>query len=73
MMVANLVPQTSINDLVDTFHTSLEVNGPVVFCEASAALLTHIVLRSETGLTTKAGSFPERVVNWISTKWNAGE
>lgn len=73
MLLCGLVPQQFINDLLEAFDSSLDVNGPSLVDDASIQLMQTVVQTLARVRMSSTNGFSERLLAWMFGKWRPGQ
>lgn len=66
MLRSELVSQSSINELLQVFTSSMDLNGPVLFADSLGALLTEVMGIARQSNGDSSSKTAASVTNWIN-------
>jgi hypothetical protein len=69
LLKLNIVPYTAVSDTVQSMMMSIELSGPALLTETSAALMTTLIRERINENPTHYNVTAERVLNWLFSKW----
>jgi ataxia telangiectasia mutated family protein len=68
-----LVQYSSIVGVLENMLSSVDLHGPALFSDASAALWTTLIQLKASENPSSALGVSERVLQWLFNKWTPGK
>lgn len=73
LLKLEIVPFTAVSDTIQSMLTSIELTGPSLLTESSAALLTTIMRERTKENPSQFNQTAERILSWVFMKWTPSE
>lgn len=64
-----IVPFTAVSDIVQSMLASIELTGPALLTDSSAALMTSIMRERMKENPTNFDLTAEKIMSWFFIKW----
>lgn len=73
ILEADVLPYHSISEDINNIVTSADVNGPGTLCDASIALMLHVLHIRNSRIPSASQSTCNHIIRWIFLRWNPNE
>ncbi|KAF1989999.1 hypothetical protein K402DRAFT_460730 [Aulographum hederae CBS 113979] len=65
-----VVDFTLVHETLEVLFSSIDLNGPVIFCESSSSLWAKLIQLSAAFNPSTAHTTTERILHWLLSKWS---
>lgn len=72
LIAGNLVSYHDIGADIDSIVSASDTNGPMVLCDSSIFLMSHLLHARVTEVPGASLAASQQVIRWLFARWNPG-